>query len=159
MNESAQWLVVNAGTRSCRSWRRAHLLYFYEYNAHGRSIQNLGSMHDLLLSLCSQSTRFPCFFQPCLPPMALRREWLAIPATAITSNIFHDISLLLAYNPSAFLSKPSLTIDTPLLSHIATISTPASSQCHSQSPVSAGQQQPASLLSSLPKAAVTTSSP
>ena len=125
----------------------------------GRSIQILGSMHDLLLSLRYQLPPFPCFLHHCLPPMASLREWLAIPATALHSNIFHDISLLLAYNSSAFLSKSFLTADTRSLSHIASITARVSSQCHSQSPASAGQWQSVFLPSSSPKPAVPTSSP
>ena len=134
------------------------LIYSMSTTHTGRSIQILGSMHDLLLSLRYQSPPFPCFLHYCLPPMASLREWLAIPATALHSNIFHDISLLLAYNPSAFLSKPFFTTDTPSLSHIASITVPVSSQCHSQSPALAGQRQSISLPSSSPKAAVHTSS-
>ena len=103
---------------------------------------------------------FHVFFTKACHHMALLREWLAIPATALHNNIFHDTSLLLAYNPSAFLSKSFLKTDT--CNHcltIGNISAPVSSQCHSQSPASAGQRQPTFPPSFSPKAAVPTSSP
>ena len=82
------------------------------------------------------------------------------PSQPLHSTATYFMTPPFSYNPSAFLSKTFLKTDT--CNHcliIGNISALVSSQCHSPSPASAGQQQPTSPPPSSPKAAVPTSSP